>query len=139
MVIGTAALLAGWYSGLVSLPGDHLGYERILRWEIPGGERWFIAVDPRPASEELRALGDRLRKDLRHLDNAVVMVFDDPEAARQVYQGSRNIGETPFQKAILHQRAMYIKSSGRSEDRLSIYDTYPGVQEVVRYDSVPAK
>jgi hypothetical protein len=95
MVIGTAALLAGWYSGLVSLPGDHLGYERILRWEIPGGERWFIAVDPLPASEELRALGNRLRK--------------------------------------------YIKSSGRSEDRLSIYDTYPGVQEVVRYDSVPAK
>jgi len=67
------------------------------------------------------------------MDNAIVMVFDDAEAARQVRRGSRVIGEERFQAALRHQRAMYLKSTGRGEQSLIIYDPYPVAREVIGY------
>jgi hypothetical protein len=67
------------------------------------------------------------------------MVFDDPMAARQVRRGSRIIGEVRFQAALLHQKAMYLKSSARGEHSFTIYDVYPVPREVIRYGSVSVK
>ncbi len=61
------------------------------------------------------------------------MVFDDPETARQVREGSRIIGETRFQRVLAHQQAMYLKSTACGEESLTIYDGYPAVREVIRY------
>lgn len=125
-----AAALWGWRPRVA----DGGGYREVARWRIPGGEGRFVAVGLNPSLDELRALGERLREELRDRDNAVVMVFDDPEAARQVRRGSRYIGEERFQAALAHQRAVYIKQAGRGEHSLSIYERYPTVvREVVRY------
>ncbi|MGH2650948.1 MAG: hypothetical protein ACRDHK_07030, partial [Actinomycetota bacterium] len=87
-----------------------------------------------PTAEELRALGERLREEVRSLDTAVVMVFDDAEAARDVRRGSRMVGETRFTSALARQRAVYLKHSERMEETLTIYDRYPdSPREVVRY------
>jgi hypothetical protein len=99
----------------------------VPRWRLPEGEGQFIAVGSEPTLDELRALGERLREEFRHLDNTVVMVFDDPEAARQVRTGSQMLGEEGF------QRAMYLKSTARGEHRLTLYGSYPEVRELIRY------
>ncbi|MGH7325619.1 MAG: apolipoprotein N-acyltransferase [Candidatus Rokuibacteriota bacterium] len=112
---------------------DGRGYLELVRWRIPGGEGRFIAVGPSPSAEELRVLGERLRDESRRMKNAVVMVFDDAEAAREVRKGSRAIGEERFQAALRHQRAMYVKQPARGEERLVIYATYPAAHEVIRY------
>lgn len=124
------AVVVGW---LRLLPRGGPGYENVARWRTPGGEGWFIAVRPEPTPDELRALGERLRRELRRLDNAVVMVFDDPEAARRVRQGSRVVGLERFEAALRHQRAMYLKSAERREESFTIYDRYPAAREVIRY------
>ena len=55
-------------------------------------------------------------------------------AAREVRRGSRVTGEARFQAALAHQRAMYLKQSGRKEESLTLYERYPGrPQQVVRY------
>lgn len=131
--IGVGAVATGVISILRSSPADRPGYEEVARWRIPGGEGRFIALGPEPTLEELRALGERLREQFRRLDNVVVMVFDDPEAAREVRRGSRTIGEEAFQAALARQRAMYVKQAARGEHRLVIFDRYPGFREVIRY------
>lgn len=123
----------GWLAGRISSPSAGREYQEVARWRLPEGEGWIIAVGSAPTSEGLRALGERLRGEFRELDNAVVMVFDDPEAARQVREGSRIIGETRFQRVLAHQQAMYLKSTARGEESLTIYDGYPAVREVIRY------
>lgn len=112
---------------------DGRGYHSVARWRIPGGEGRFIAVDTTPSVEELRAVGDRLREEFGRLENAVVMIFDEPEAAREVRRGSRNTSEGRFEAALRHQRAMYVKQLARGEHRLVIYSSYPVIQEEVRY------
>ena len=67
------------------------------------------------------------------MDNVVVMIFDDANAAREVRRGSRIVSETEFQAALVHQRAMYLKSSARDEDSFTIYDSYPNISEVIRF------
>ena len=109
------------------------GYQEVAWWRVSGGEGRFIAVGPDPTGDELRALGEHLREEFRRLENAVVMVFDQPEAARLVRQGSKTIGEEPFKTAIHHQRAMYVKQPARNEHRLVIYDSYPRIREEIRY------
>jgi hypothetical protein len=131
--VGVGAIAAGWLSGLRASSSSGGGYQEVARWKIPEGEGRFIAVGPKPTADELRTLGEWLREELRDLDNAVVMVFDDPDAARQVRQGSRNIREERFQRALAHQRAMCLKSTARGEESLTIYDAYPAVREVIRY------
>ena len=95
----------------------------------------IVAVRPGPRPENLRLLGQRLKDEFAHVDHAVVMVFDDAEAVRLVRQGSRIIGEKKFQRALLNQRAMYLKSSARDEHSFTIYDTYPQPRDVIRYES----
>lgn len=127
-----AAVTAGWWRLRTALTAGGR-YEDVARWRIPGGEGRFVAVGPGPIPDELRALGERLRQEFRPMDSAVVMVFDDPEAARQVRKGSRIIGEEPFQAALRHQRAMYFKSRAKGEESFTIYDPYPSAREVIRY------
>lgn len=131
--IGAGALAAALLAGLRSSPADGRGYQEVARWRIRGGEGRFIAVAREATFDELRALGERLREELRHLDNAVVMIFDNLEAARQVRRGSRTIGEERFQAALTHQRAMYVKQASRGEHSLVIYERYPNPREVIRY------
>lgn len=118
-------------------PATGRGYQDVARWRIPGGQGRFIAVGAGPTAEELRALGEQLRRELRDVENAVVMVFDDAVAAREVRRGSRAIGEERFQAGLAHQRAMYVKQAGRREHSLVLYDGYPRIKDVVRYDLTP--
>ena len=113
-------------------PGSR-GYVEVARWKVPGGEGRIIAVEGRASVPDLQALGGHLREEFRQVDAAVVMVFDDVEAAREVRRGSRVIGEQRFEAARLHQRAMYLKQAARGEDRLMVYKRYPEVLEVVLY------
>lgn len=107
----------------------------LARWKIPGGGKGLIiAIGPDPTDEELRALGERLKEELGHLSDAVVMIFDDAAAARLVHRGSRKIGEEKFQRALLHQRAMYLRSSARDVHSFTIYDKYPERREVINYE-----
>ncbi|MBI4608811.1 MAG: prolipoprotein diacylglyceryl transferase [Candidatus Rokubacteria bacterium] len=129
--IGAGAVAVGSLSALRS-PRDR-GYHAVARWRIPGGAGRFIAVGPEPTPDELRALGEQLREEFQPLNNAVVMIFDDAEAARQARRGSRIIGEERYQAALAHQRAMYVKQAARGEDSLVIYDRYPSAREVIRY------
>jgi hypothetical protein len=116
-------------------PADHEEYRIIADWQIPaGGKGMIIAISPHYGREELRGLASLLRKRFGGLENAVVMIFDDAKAARQVRRGSRMIGETEFQAAVVHQRAMYLKSLLRSEDSFTIYKAYPVVDEIIRFD-----
>jgi hypothetical protein len=131
--VGAGAIGIGWLVERRSPPSAGREYQEVARWRLPEGEGWFITVGPEPTLDELRALGERLRAEFRHLDNTVVMIFDDPEAARQVRTGSRMLGEEGFQRALIHQRAMYLKSTARGEHSLTLYGGYPEVREVIRY------
>jgi len=105
----------------------------VARWKVPGGEGRFIAVGPAPSAEELLAVGGRLREEFGRLEHGIVMIFDDPEAAREVRRGSRNIGEERFEAALRHQRAMYVKQTARGEESLVLYAEYPTARGTVRY------
>lgn len=131
--LGVGTLATGVLAALGASRGNRREYEEVARWRLPAGEGRFITVGPDPTPDALRALGERLREEFRRLDNAVVMIFDNLEAARDARQGSRVIGEERFQAALLHQRAMYVKQSERGEHRLVIYDRYPNSQEVIQY------
>ncbi|MBI2878252.1 MAG: hypothetical protein HYY19_00835 [Candidatus Rokubacteria bacterium] len=130
---GTGALAAGALAGLRVLGVDARGYREVARWPLPGGEGLFIATGPEPTVEGLRALGEALRREYGDRDNVVVMVFDDPEAARRAHRGSRVVGEERFQTALAHQRAMYIRHRARGVHSLTIYEAYPAPREVIRY------
>lgn len=132
MVAGAGAVTAGLWTWRPRA-ADGRGYQEVAQWKIPGGEGRFIAVGPVPSADELRAVGDRLREEFGRLENGVVMIFDDPEAAREVRRGSRSRGEERFQAALRHQRAMYVKQPERGEHRLLIYSSYPRIQEEIRY------
>lgn len=106
------------------------GYRRVVRWKNPQGEGLFIAVAPNMTPEDMRKLGDRLRWEFRDRLKMVVVIFDEVRAARQVYRGSRYIGEERFQVALAHQRAMYVKDAARGEDRFTILG---GPKEVIRF------
>jgi apolipoprotein N-acyltransferase len=130
LVSAGATVLAAGAPGVPRLsPANGRVYRDVARWRIPGGEGRFIAVGPDPTSDELRALGDRLREDFRHLENVVVMVFDNVKAARRAYFGFRRIGDEGFEAALAHHRAMYVKQAGRGEERLSVYDIISLVQK----------
>lgn len=95
----------------------------------------MIAISPHSTEEELRGVGKRLHDKFRGVNNNVaVMVFDDATAARQVRKGSRNVDEARFEAALIHQRAMYLKSASRGEESFTIYKSYPAVAEVIRVD-----
>lgn len=132
LLAGAGALAAvAW--GWRGRPVDGRGYHEVARWRIPGGEGRFIATAPAPTIDALRDLAERLRKELSGVNNAVVMVFDDAGAAREVRRGSRHIGEERFQAALVHQRAMYVKQAARGDHRLVVYERHPSAREVVRY------
>jgi len=134
LIGGTAAIAAKWGSWLDPSPASTGEYELIAQWAIPaGGQGLIIAVSPGFTIEELRALGKRLQKQLRALENVTVMIFDDADAAREVRVGYRVIGETRFQTALAHQRGMYLKSAPRGEDSFTIYKSYPVVTAVIRF------
>ncbi len=107
----------------------------VARWRHPAGEGRFIAIRARPTRTELLALGEVLRREYGQHDNIVVMVFDDPAAAREVRRGSKIIGEARFQAALAHQRAMYTKDRARGVHSFTIYQNYPVPHEVIRYPS----
>jgi hypothetical protein len=130
---GTLALTS--FSWLRLRPSDGGEYQVIAEWQIlAGGKGLIIAISPDYGPEELRGLGRRFRDRFGRLENAVVMVFDDAVAARQVRRGSRTMTEAEFQAALVHQRAMYLRSSPRGEDSFTIYKAYPTVDEVIQYD-----
>jgi hypothetical protein len=132
--VGTLAVKsASWLNFSLSDGGD---YQVIAEWQIPaGGKGLIIAISPHLTLEELRALGKRLQDGFHAVDNAAVMIFDDADAAWQVRRGSSNVDEARFQAALIHQRAMYLKSRPRGEDSFTIYKTYPTVDEVIRFDA----
>ncbi|MGH7929898.1 MAG: hypothetical protein ACREQV_19115 [Candidatus Binatia bacterium] len=129
--MGTLAVkLSSWFS---SSEGQGQGYQVIAQWQVPtGGEGLIIAIDPDSSPKKLRELGKRLREKFRRVENVAVMIFDDANAAREVRRGSRTVTEAKFQAALVHQRAMYLKSTPRDEDRFIIYRAYPAVAEVIR-------
>ncbi len=137
-----ASLLIGMGTLAVkSFPWFHLSpagggeYQVIAEWQNTArGKGLMIAISPHSTVEELRALGKRLKDKFHGVDNVAVMIFDDAAAARQVRKGSRNVDETRFQAALIHQRAMYLKSAGRGENSFTIYKSYPVVGEVIRFN-----
>lgn len=132
-LVGAAGAVAAavWRWRPDAAGGD--GYQVVARWAIPGGEGRFVAIRPDPGRENLRALADRMREDFSHHENAVAMIFDDVQAARDVRRGSRNLGEERFRAALRHQRAMYLKQTVRGEESLVVYTDYPTVRETLRY------
>ncbi len=133
LLAAAGALAAAVVLGLrPGVPRDQ-GYRRVVRWNHPGGEGHFIAVDPEPSVDELRALGKRLRHEFVDRENVIVMIFDDAQAAREVSRGSRVIGEKRFRAALAHQRAMYLKNVERREHKFTIYASYPEAHEVIRH------
>jgi len=136
LFFGLGTLAAKSFSWLHFSSADGGEYQMIAEWPIAaGGKGSMIAISPHLAPEELRVLGKRLQDEFHDVDNAAVMIFDDAAAARQVRKGSRNIDETRFQAALIHQRAMYLKSADRGEDSFTIYQSYPVVSEVMRFDN----
>lgn len=136
LLMGAAGTLAvksfSWFHFSPAHDGE---YQVIAEWQIAArGEGLMIAISPRSTLEDLQALGKRLQDRFHGVDNAAVMIFDDADAARQVRKGSRNVDETRFQAALIHQRAMYLKSAGRDEESFTIYKSYPVVAEVIRFD-----
>ncbi|MFQ5804301.1 MAG: hypothetical protein ACE5JQ_15535 [Candidatus Methylomirabilales bacterium] len=129
--IGVLAVAVG--SGLFSRGAHDRGYQQVVQWSRPDVEGLFVATGPDPSMDELRALGERLRDDFRNREDVVVMIFDQVGAAREVFRGSRLIGEKRFQAALAHQRAIYLKNVERSEHKLTIYSRYPVVHKVIRY------
>jgi hypothetical protein len=135
LLVGMGTLAAKSFSWLHFSPADGGEYRVIAQWEIAaGGKGLMIAISAHSAPEELRALGNRLHDKFHSVNNAAVMIFDDTAAAREVRKGSRNVDETRFQAALIHQRAMYLKSAGRGENSFTIYKSYPVVGEVMRFD-----
>lgn len=110
-------------------------YQVIAEWQIPtDGKGMIIAIRPDSTPEELRTLGRSLQDKFHTVDDVVVMVFDDAEAARRVRKGSRVVAEKQFQEALVHQRAMYLKSVIRGKDSFTIYKPYPVIDEVIRFN-----
>lgn len=137
LVPGIGSVVLGWVPGRLSATTGRWDYQVVARWRIPGGGRGLIiAVGADPTHEALRLLGEQLKDEFGHLEDAVVMVFDDAEAARLVRQGSGVVDEKKFRKALLHQRAMYLRSSARGVHSLTIYDTYAEPHEVIHYGSI---
>ena len=135
LLVGAGALAVKSLSWLHISPSNDGEYQVIAEWHIPaGGKGMIIAIRPHYGREELRTLAGLLRKRFGGLDNTAVMIFDDANAAREIRRGSRIVGETGFQAAVVHQRAMYLKSLPRGEDSFTIYKTYPTVDEVIRFD-----
>lgn len=133
LVAGLGAVTAVATGRLRPLAAHARGYQTMARWTIPGGEGRFIALAREPGDEGLRIVGGQLVAEFRNMANAVVMVFDDAAAAREVRRGFRNVGERDFQAALRHQRAMYVKQSARGEHRLVLYDVYPRIRDEIRY------
>jgi predicted amidohydrolase len=123
------AVIWGWRPRAAG--GD--GYQVGARWIISGGEGRFVVIRPEPSGGDLRAIADRLREDFSRHENGVVMIFDDPQAARNVRHGSRNVSAERYRAALRHQRAMYLKHAARGEESLVIYTDYPAVRETLRY------
>lgn len=135
LLIGIGILAARSFSWFRFSRADGGEYQVIAQWQVPaGGEGLIIAIGPNSSPEKLREVGHRLKKRFHRVDIVAVMIFDDANAARQVRRGSRVISETTFQAALVHQRAMYLKSTPRAEDSFTIYKTYPTVDEVIRFD-----
>ncbi|MFQ5846891.1 MAG: hypothetical protein ACE5IQ_04360 [Candidatus Methylomirabilales bacterium] len=134
LLLGAAGALAvAVVSALRPRAAHGRGYQRVVRWKHPESEGLFIAVEPEPSADTLRAVGRRLRQDFLDWENVVVMIFDDARAAREVSRGSRIMGEKRFLAALAHQRAMYLKNAGRKEHKFTIYASYPVSREVIRY------
>ena len=134
LLIGAGTLAVRSFSWLNVFPGHRGEYQVIVEWENAAGKGLMIAISPQSTLEELRALGKRLQGRFRGVEDVAVMIFDDAGAALQVRKGSRNIGETRFQAALRHQRAMYLKSLVRGEESLTVYKSYPVVGKVIRFD-----
>ena len=56
-------------------------------------------------------MGQRLRDETSHQPAAVVMVFDDAEAARTVRSGARIVGNEAYERAITHQVASFVRTA----------------------------
>jgi hypothetical protein len=135
LLIGLGTLAAKSFPWFHFSPADGGEYQVIAEWQIAaGGKGLMIAISPHSAPEELRDLGKRFQDRFHGVDNAAVMIFDDAAAARLIRKGSRKVDETRFQAALIHQRAMYLKSASRGEDSFTIYESYPVVGEVMRFD-----
>lgn len=140
LVLGLGTIAVKSVSWLRLFGADGGEYRVIAEWQIAAdGKGMIIAIRPDSTPEELRALGRHLQDKFHGVDNAAVMIFDDADAARQVRRGSRNVDEARFQAALMHQRAMYLKSAGRSRSSFTIYKSYPTVGEVMRFDEDPRK
>ena len=134
LFLGMGTLAVKSFSWFQFSPADGRDYQVIAQWQVPsGGEGLIIAVGSHSSREKLRDLGKRLQERFHGVDNVVVMIFDDANAAREVRRGSRIVSETEFQAALVHQRGMYFKSSARDEDSFTIYDSYPNIGEVIRF------
>jgi hypothetical protein len=135
LLIGAATLAAKSFSWFRFSPAAGAEYQVIAQWQVPaGGEGSIIAIGPDSSPEQLRELGRRLKRKFHDVDNVVVMIFDDADAAGKVYRGSRIVSETEFRTALAHQRAMYLKSIPRHEESFTIYRAYPAVAEVMRFE-----
>lgn len=135
LLLGIGSIAAGWVSRLLSSAPHSRGYRVVAQWRIPHGKGLIVAVSPDSSHESLCVLGERLEEEFGRLDEAVVMIFDDAEAAHLVRQGSRVVEEKKFQRALLHQRAMYLRDSARDVHSFTIYDAYPKPREVIHYEA----
>ena len=135
LLIGAGTLAAKSFAWLNFSSAHGSEYQVIVEWEnAAAGKGLMIAISPDSTLEELRALGNRLQGRFHGVDNVPVMIFDDAGAALQVRKGSRIVDEARFQAALRHQRAMYLKSLDRGEETLTVYQSFPVVGEVIRFD-----
>jgi hypothetical protein len=110
---GAGAIGSGLAPRLAGYGGP--GYEVVDRWELRGGGYgMYVAVAPGLTPEDLRRLGERLRDGTAREPGAVVIVFDDAQAARTVRTGARVVGNEAYERAIPHQLAIYLKQAGSS-------------------------
>ena len=119
VALGSVALLMTGLSlvsadspGQVLPEADGPGYQLIDRWALrEGGYGMYVAVRPDTSRQDLEQLGERIRIETSRQPAAVVMVFDDVEAARTVRSGARIVGNEAYERAITHQVASYVRTA----------------------------
>lgn len=97
-------------------------YTVVEQWSIPnGGFVRVIVVKANSTEAELRALGEKLKRDTRAERNAIVYVYDDQRAARNRGEAfSENLPKAELQHHDRHRVALYWRNANTGVHELDL-------------------